>query len=56
MGTGPRLKVSYEKLEMQGVEPATPDLQGEWIHTIAAPHNEVLKFHEPAHFIPARIV
>ena len=38
------------------VEPATPDLQGEWIHTIAAPHDEVLKFHEPAHFIPTRIV
>ena len=39
MGTGPRLKVSSDRLVKPGIEPATPGLQGKrFIHyTTAAP-------------------
>ena len=39
METGPRLKVSSDRLVKPGIEPATPGLQGKrFIHyTIAAP-------------------
>ena len=39
METGPRLKVSSDRLEKPGIEPATPGLQGKWLihYTTAAP-------------------
>ena len=39
MGTGPRIKVSSDRLVKSGIEPATPGLQGKrFIHyTTAAP-------------------
>ena len=39
METGPRLKVSSDRLEKLGIEPATPGLQGKWLihYTTAAP-------------------
>ena len=39
METGPQLKVSSDRLEKPGIEPATPGLQGKWLihYTTAAP-------------------
>ena len=39
METGPRLKVSSDRLEKPGIEPATPGLQGKWLihYTTGAP-------------------
>ena len=39
METGPRLKVSFDRLEKPGIESATPGLQGKWLihYTTAAP-------------------
>ena len=39
MERGPRLKVSSDRLEKPGIEPATPGLQGKWLihYTTAAP-------------------
>ena len=39
METGPRLKVSSDRLEKPGIELATPGLQGKWLihYTTAAP-------------------
>ena len=46
METGPRLKVSSDRLVKPGIEPATPGLQGKrFIHfTTAAPHVVFLIF------------
>ena len=43
METGPRLKVSYDRLVKPGIEPATPGLQGKrFIHcTTLAPNNKL---------------
>ena len=39
METGPRLKVSSDRLEKPGIEPGTPGLQGKWlIHYTTADH------------------
>ena len=37
---GPWLKVSFDRLEKPGIEPATPGLQGKWLihYTTAAPN------------------
>ena len=39
METEPRFKVSFDRLEKPGIEPATPVLQGKWFihYTTAAP-------------------
>ena len=39
METGPRLKVSSDRLEKPGIEPAIPGLQGKWFihYTTVAP-------------------
>ena len=39
METGPRLKVSSDRMVKPGIEPATPGLQGKWFihYTTAAP-------------------
>ena len=39
METGPRLKVSSDRLVEPGIKPATPGLQGKWLihYTTAAP-------------------
>ena len=43
METGPRLKVSSDRLEKPGIEPATPGLQGKWLihYSTAAPQDLV---------------
>ena len=45
METGPKPKVSSDRLVKLGIEPATPDLQGEqFIHYITrGPNREVIK-------------
>ena len=47
METGPRLKVSSDRLQKPGIKPVTPGLQGKWLihYTTAAPIN-VLCFRE----------
>ena len=49
METGPRLKVSSDRLVKPGIEPATPGLQGKrFIHyTIAAPDITVIIYLHP---------
>ena len=49
METGPRLKVSSDRLVKPGIEPATPGLQGKgFIHyTTAAPEKTLLPAYLP---------
>ena len=53
METGPRLKVSSDRLEKPGIEPATPGLQGKGLihYTTAAPLHTVRQTFGTIYFI-----